>query len=313
MIDIYLTDEQDKLVKKDELAKGCWINLTRPSEFEVQRVVNGTGIPSDFIRDSLDDDERSRIEKEDDSVLIIVDFPVLIQDESDSAPYDTIPLGIIVTPYYFVTVCLQSNPIIDDFINNRIRNFFTYKKTRFTLQILYAIARYYLRYLKTIDRRTSLIERELHESMRNKELFDLLSLEKTLVYFTTSLKSNNIVMEKMTKQRFLRMYEDDQDLLEDVIIEIKQAIEMSEVHSNILSGMMDAYASVISNNVNVVMKFLTTVTIVLSIPTMVASFWGMNVGSIPWEHAPHAFWIPISIALGLAGITALFFWKKKYF
>ncbi|MFT8312198.1 MAG: magnesium transporter CorA family protein [Sporolactobacillus sp.] len=313
MIDIYLTDEQDKLVKKEELVKGCWINLTRPSEFEVQKVVDGTGIPSDFIRDSLDDDERSRIEKDDDSVLIIVDFPVLIQDESDSAPYDTIPLGIIVTPYYFVTVCLQSNPIIDDFINNRIRNFFTYKKTRFTLQILYAIARYYLKYLKTIDRRTSLIERELHESMRNKELFDLLSLEKTLVYFTTSLKSNNIVMEKMTKQRFLRMYEDDQDLLEDVIIEIKQAIEMSEVHSNILSGMMDAYASVISNNVNVVMKFLTTVTIVLSIPTMVASFWGMNVGSIPWEHAPHAFWIPISLALGLAGITALFFWKKKYF
>jgi magnesium transporter len=313
MIDIYLTDEQDRLVKKDELAKGCWINLTRPSEFEVQKVVEGTGIPSDFIRDSLDDDERSRIEKEDDSVLIIVDFPVLVQDESDSAPYDTIPLGIIVTPFYFVTVCLQSNPIIDDFMNNRIRNFFTYKKTRFTLQLLYAIARYYLRYLKTIDRRTSLIERELHESMRNEELFNLLSLEKTLVYFTTSLKSNSIVMEKMTKQRFLRMYEDDQDLLEDVIIEIKQAIEMSEVHSNILSGMMDAYASVISNNVNLVMKFLTTVTIVLSIPTMVASFWGMNVGSIPWEHAPHAFWIPISIAIGLAGITALFFWKKKYF
>ncbi|MDF2911017.1 MAG: magnesium transporter CorA family protein [Sporolactobacillus laevolacticus] len=313
MIDIYLTDEQDRLIKKDELAKGCWINLTRPSELEVQKVVDGTGIPSDFIRDSLDDDERSRIEKEDDTVLIIVDFPVLVQDESDSAPYDTIPLGIIVTPFYFITVCLQSNPIIDDFINNRIRDFFTYKKTRFTLQILYVIARYYLKYLKTIDRRTSLIERELHESMRNKELFNLLSLEKTLVYFTTSLKSNNIVMEKMTKQRFLRMYEDDQDLLEDVIIEIKQAIEMSEVHSNILSGMMDAYASVISNNVNVVMKFLTTVTIVLSIPTMVASFWGMNVDWIPWQHAPHAFLIPISIALGFAGITALFFWKKKYF
>ncbi|TGA97371.1 magnesium transporter CorA family protein [Sporolactobacillus shoreae] len=313
MIDIYLTDEQDNLIKKDELVKGCWINLTRPSEFEVGKVVEGTGIPSDFIRDSLDDDERSRIEKEDDTVLIIVDFPVRVEDESDSAPYDTIPLGIIVTPFYFVTVCLQSNPIVEDFINNKIKNFFTYKKTRFTLQILYAIARYYLRYLKTIDRRTSVIERELHESMRNKELFNLLSLEKTLVYFTTSLKSNNIVMEKMTKQRFLRMYEDDQDLLEDVIIEIKQAIEMSEVHSNILSGMMDAYASVISNNVNVVMKFLTTVTIVLSIPTMVASFYGMNVNGIPYQGLAHSFWIPFGIALLLSGITALFFWKKKYF
>lgn len=313
MIDIYLTDEQDNLIKKDELVKGCWINLTRPSEFEVGKVVEGTGIPSDFIRDSLDDDERSRIEKEDDTVLIIVDFPVRVEDESDSAPYDTIPLGIIVTPFYFVTVCLQSNTIVEDFINNKIKNFFTYKKTRFTLQILYAIARYYLRYLKTIDRRTSVIERELHESMRNKELFNLLSLEKTLVYFTTSLKSNNIVMEKMTKQRFLRMYEDDQDLLEDVIIEIKQAIEMSEVHSNILSGMMDAYASVISNNVNLVMKFLTTVTIVLSIPTMVASFYGMNVNGIPYQGLAHSFWIPFGIALLLSGITALFFWKKKYF
>lgn len=313
MIDIYLTDEQDNLIKKDELAKGCWINLTRPSEFEIGKIVKGTGIPSDYIRDSLDDDERSRIEKEDDTVLIIVDFPVLVEDESDSAPYDTIPLGMIVTPFYFVTVCLQSNPIIDDFVNNKIRNFFTYKKTRFTLQILYAIARYYLRYLKTIDRRTSLIERELHESMRNKELFNLLALEKTLVYFTTSLKSNNIVMEKMTRQRFMRMYEDDQDLLEDVIIEIKQAIEMSEVHSNILSGMMDAYASVISNNVNVVMKFLTTVTIVLSIPTMVASFYGMNVKNIPFAAEAHSFWVPFMIALILSGVTALFFWKKKYF
>jgi magnesium transporter len=312
MIDIYLTDEQDNLVQKDELAKGCWINLTRPSEFEVGKVVKGTGIPSDFIRDSLDDDERSRIEKEDDTVLIIVDFPVLVQDESDSAPYDTIPLGIIVTPLYFVTVCLQSNPVVEDFINNKIKNFFTYKKTRFTLQILYAIARYYLRYLRTIDRRTAAIERELHESMRNKELFDLLSLEKTLVYFTTSLKSNSIVMEKMTKQRFLRMYEDDQDLLEDVIIEIKQAIEMSEVHSNILSGMMDAYASVISNNVNVVMKFLTTITIVLSIPTMVFSLYGMNV-DIPWAGIRHAYVIPLVMAVSISGIAALFFWKKKYF
>lgn len=313
MIDIFLTDEQGNLNRQDDLSKGCWINLTRPSEFEIQKIVDGTGIPRNFVSDPLDDDERSRIEKEDETVLIIVDFPVPVADESDSAPYDTIPLGIVSTPDCFVTVCLQSNAIIDDFINNRIKNFFTFKKTRFTLQILYAISRYYLKYLRTIDHRTSLIERELRESMRNKELFNLLSLEKTLVYFTTSLKANSIVMEKMMRQRFLRMYEDDQDLLEDVIIENKQAIEMSEVHSNILSGMMDAYASVISNNVNVVMKFLTTVTIVLSIPTMVASFYGMNVDAIPWVGAPHDFWIPVAIAAGLSGMTALIFWKKKYF
>lgn len=312
MLEIYLTNELGQLNKVDTFTKGCWIHLIHPTEEEIKRVVEKADIPVDFIKDPLDDDERSRIEKEDDSVLTIVDIPVSVPDERDSALYDTIPLGIIVTPYYFVTVCLQDNPIINSFIQNKVKGFFTYKKTRFTLQILYVMASFYLKYLKQIDRKTTTIEHELRQSMKNKELFSLLSLEKTLVYFMTSLKSNNIVMEKMTKQHFLRMYEDDHDLLEDAIIETKQAIEMSEVHSNILTGMMDAYASVISNNVNVVMKFLTTVTIVLSLPTMVASFYGMNV-NIPFQDAHHAFWIPMIIAVALSGVTAFIFWKKKYF
>jgi magnesium transporter len=312
MLEIYLTDELGQLNQVDTFTKGCWINLIHPTEEEVKLVVEKASIPLDFIKDPLDDDERSRIEKEDDSVLTIVDIPVNVPDDTDSALYDTIPLGIIVTPYYFVTVCLQDNPIINSFIQKKVKGFFTYKKTRFTLQILYVMATFYLKYLKQIDRKTTTIEHELRQSMKNKELFSLLSLEKTLVYFMTSLKANNIVMEKMTKQHFLRMYEDDHDLLEDVIIEAKQAIEMTEVHSNILTGMMDAYASVISNNVNVVMKFLTTITIVLSLPTMVASFYGMNV-NIPFQHSHHAFWIPMIIAVTLSGVTAFVFWKKRYF
>lgn len=312
MLNIYLTDELGKLNKIETLSKGCWINLIDPTEDEINRVVEMTEIPLDFIKDPLDDDERSRIEKEDGSILTIVDIPVMVKDDSDSALYDTIPIGIIVTPHYFLTVCLQENPIINSFIENKVKGFFTYKKTRFTLQILYVMASYYLKYLKLVDRKTTVIEHELRKSMKNKELFSLLSLEKTLVYFMTSLKTNNIVMEKMTKQHFLRMYEDDQDLLEDVLIESKQALEMSEVHSNILSGMMDAYASVISNNVNVVMKFLTTVTIVLSLPTMVASFFGMNV-PVPFTRSPYGFAIAITIAISLSCITAFVFWKKKFF
>ncbi|KHD85516.1 magnesium transporter CorA family protein [Heyndrickxia ginsengihumi] len=312
MLNMYLTDESGKLKETDVLAKGCWINLVNPTEEEINQIVEATNIPIDFVKDPLDVDERSRIEKEDDDILIIVGIPVKVQEDMESAIYDTIPLGIIITPFYFITVCLQDNPIIGKFIHHRVRGFYSFMKTRFTLQILYEIASYYLNYLKYIDRKTSLIERELHESMRNKELFELLSLEKTLVYFTTSLKANKIVMEKMTRQHFLKIYEDDVDLLEDVMIEVKQAIEMCEVHSNILSGMMDAYASVISNNVNGVMKFLTTCTIILSLPTMVASFFGMNV-PIPYQHTAHAFVIPLAIAVVLSVVTAYIFWKKKYF
>ncbi|MED4345108.1 magnesium transporter CorA family protein [Heyndrickxia coagulans] len=313
MLNMYLTDENGKLKETEALSKGCWVNLVNPTEEEINQVVQQTNIPADFIKDPLDVDERSRIEKEDDDILIIVGLPVKVKDDVDSALYDTIPLGIIVTPFYFITVCLQDNPIIGKFIHRRVRGFYTYMKTRFTLQILYEVASYYLNYLKYIDRRSSLIERELHESMRNEELFELLSLEKTLVYFTTSLKANKIVMEKMTRQHFLKVYEDDMDLLDDVMIEVKQAIEMCEVHSNILSGMMDAYASVISNNVNGVMKFLTTVTIILSLPTMVSSFFGMNLHGLPWQSSPHGFWLAFLASLVLSSVTAIIFWKKRYF
>jgi magnesium transporter len=312
MLDIYLTSADGHFEKIDKVQKGCWINLIHPTQEEVDRVVEITGIPSDFVKDPLDDDERSRIEKEDQDVLTIVDIPIKTNDENDTALYDTIPLGIIVTDQHFITVCLEDNPIIQQFAHNKVKGFFTYKKTRFTLQLLYVMATYYLRYLRQIDRKTNHIERELHESMKNKELFSLLSLEKTLVYFMTSLKSNNIVMEKMLKLNYFKMYEDDQDLLDDVIIEIKQALEMAEVYSNILNGLMGTFSSVISNNVNIVMKFLTAVTIVISLPTMVASFYGMNV-NIPFQHSPHAFLIPFILSVVISIVTAVIFWKKKYF
>ncbi|KIY21380.1 MULTISPECIES: magnesium transporter CorA family protein [Mesobacillus] len=312
MLEIYKSKEDRHLSLVEEISKGCWINMVHPSEDEILRVAKETGIAVDFIRDALDDEERPRIEKEDDNVYIIVDYPYITHDEAGFPVYETIPIGIIQTSNCIITVSLNETPVLEEFRNNRVKEFFTFKKTRFALQILYVISIYYLRYLKQINKKTNEIERELHQSMKNKELYAFLALEKSLVYFTTSLKSNKVVLAKIMRFHFLKMYEEDKDLLEDVIIENTQAIEMAETYSSILSGMMDAFASIISNNLNMVMKFLTSITIILSFPTMVASFYGMNV-DLPFQHSPHAFFLAISMAVLLAGLTAFIFWKKRYF
>jgi magnesium transporter len=313
MLKIYKTDSEGKLQEIPEFEKGCWVNLIRPSEQEIRQVVQQLNINSNFIRDALDEEERSRIEKEDNQMLIIVDIPVVNQDEDRQVEtYDTLPLGMIITDNAFITVCLRKNPILERFVSQKVKQFFTYKKARFVLQILYVIATYYLNYLKRINRSTDQIEKELHQSLKNQELFSLLALEKSLVYFTTSLKANNLMTQKLLKGHYMKMYADDQDLLEDVIIENKQAIEMAEIYSTILSGMMDAFASVISNNVNNVMKVLTSITIILSVPIMVASLYGMNV-SLPGQDDPHAFTIIMLVSLILSSLTAIIFWKKRYF
>ena len=241
-VKIYLSDEQEILQEKKEISTGCWINLISPTEQEMRDIASELEIPLEFLKDPLDEEERSRIEKDGENILIIVNGPLVSMDENEIPIYDTIPLGMIIAKNCFVTVCLKDNPIFHAFSENKVKNFFTYKRTRFSFQILYSMATSYLKYLKQISKKTDTIEKKLHKSMKNKELFSLLNLEKSLVYFTTSLKSNNIVMQKMLKSNYLKMYEDDQELLEDVIIENQQAIEMAETHTSILSGMMDAFA-----------------------------------------------------------------------
>ena len=312
MLEYYITDSANTLKKIDDLQKGCWVNMVAPSESEIKLISERLNIPEDFIKDPLDDEERSRLEKEDNHVLIIVDFPYIIYDDSGFPVYETLPIGLIVTEECFITISLIENPIIMDFINKKIKGFFTYKKTRFALQILFHISTYYLRYLKQINRKTDDIEKELHQSMKNEELYAFLSLEKSLVYFTTSLKSNKIVLQKMLRLNHLKMYEEDKDLLEDVIIENTQAIEMAETYHSILTSMMNTFASVISNNLNIVMKFLTSITIILSFPTIVASIYGMNV-DLPYQNNPYAFIGVIFVALLLSSVTTIVFWKKKYF
>lgn len=315
MIKIYKSNGCGQFSETEEISKGCWINLVNPSELEINTISQKLGIEPDYIKDPLDEEEKSRVERDNGTLLIIVDIPVLNTDDELST-FDTIPLGmIVVNDDYFVTVCLKENPIIQEFAANRVKGFFTFKKTRFILQLLNKIATYYLRYLKQINRQTDHIERQLHKSMKNQELFSLLNLEKSLVYFTTSLRSNEIVMEKILRAKFLKMYPEDEDIMEEAIIENKQAIEMAHIYSNILSGMMDAFASVISNNLNIVMKFLTSITIVLSIPTMVASFFGMNV-QLPFgldTSNPHAFGIIMLISLTISVCATILLVKRRLF
>ena len=312
MLEFYITNAENKFIKLDNMMKGCWVNMVNPTDDEIQQVADRFNIAVDYFKDALDDDERSRIENEENFLCISVDFPYITHDEAGFPIYETIPIGILIAEDAFITVSLKETPILEDFKNNKVKGFFTYKKTRFAFQILFVISTYYLRYLKQINRKTNEVERELHQSMKNQELYAFLALEKSLVYFTTSLKANKVVLDKMLRLNLLKMYEEDKDLLEDVIIENQQAIEMAETYSSILSGMMDAFASVISNNLNIVMKFLTSFTIILSLPTMVASIYGMNIG-LPFQDKPYAFLLIISLAVLLSTITIIVFWKKKFF
>lgn len=312
MIEIFKTIEGEHgLHKLDEIERGCWINLISPTEEELTYVQNKLNIVSNFLRDVLDEEERPRIDVEDNQILIIVDIPyVYDSDNHCKVKFETLPMGIIITDECFVTVCLRENPILRNFKEGRTREFYTFKKTRFTFQILFIIAKDFLKYLRHIDKKTDEAEKTLHKSMQNKELFNLLELEKSLVFFTTSLKSNEIVMEKLLRGKYIKMYEEDQELLEDVIIENKQAIEMANIYSSILTGTMDAFASVISNNLNVVMKVLTSVTIVMTIPTMISSFFGMNV-PIPF-FSDHAFGFAYIIGLSvLISVGAIYVMSRK--
>ena len=299
LLKIYNTDiETDKTEEIKEFKKGSWINLVNPSENEIKKVCENINIQEGFIRDALDYEEKARIDQEEDdnTILFVVDVPI-VEKSDDNDIYTTMPLGmIVVRDDFFVTISLKKNKIIDDFEKKKIKNFQTYKKTRFIFQILYLNSSYYLDYLKKINKETEIAEYILKNSMKNKELLKLLSLEKGLVYFTTSLKSNELVMEKTMRGKIVKLYEEDEEILEDAIIENRQAIEMAQIYRDILNGTMDAYASIISNNLNGVMKFLTSITIILAVPTMISSFWGMNV-ELPFQHNNMGFVIMIFIAV----------------
>ncbi|MBO4522713.1 MAG: magnesium transporter CorA family protein [Methanomicrobium sp.] len=313
MMEIYTTlknGTSDTLQRCGSAEKGAWVNLSSPTDAELEETSRITGFSSEYLKAALDEEESPRIESDNGNTLILIDLPEIISDGDDTI-YTTIPLGILINEEYIVTVCLRDTVVIDDFRNGRIAGCNTFKRTRFLLQILYKNSQYFLRYLRSIDRKTNEVEDSLHKSMKNKELIELLGIEKSLVYFSTSLKANEVVLEKIMKFRQIRMYEDDADILEDVIIENKQAIEMANIYSNILSGMMDAFASIINNNMNRIMKILASVTIILSIPTMIASFFGMNV-PLPFQESPMMTVALFLISLGIALALGLYMLKKEF-
>lgn len=312
MVKIYNTDiETNELKETKEYARGSWINMVNPTDAEIKTVCENVKMEDQFIRYALDIEEKARIDQEDEdsTILFVVDVPI-IEKNDNVETYTTMPIGmIVVRDDFFITVSIRKNKVIEDFEKRKIKNFQTYKKTRFIFQILYLNASYYLTYLKQINKETEFAEYVLKNSMRNKELLKMLNLEKSLVYFATSLKSNELVMEKTLRGKIIKLYDEDEDILEDAITENKQAIEMAQIYNNILNGTMDAYASIISNNLNGVMKTLTSITIILAVPTMISSFWGMNV-HLPFQENPFGFIIMITVAILVTIIVTIWLNKK---
>lgn len=309
MIEIYKTID-GRIQPIDEYDKNCWINMIDPTTEEISQISTQYGVEEDFLRAALDKEEISRVEMDEDynCSLITFDVPTMITDSEDLT-YETYPIGIIETPQSVITVCLYDNEILKEIAENKVRYTFTNLRTRFILQILYKCATRYLYYLRLINKKSQEVEYKLHQSTKNIYLFQMMELEKSLVFFSTSLKTNQMVIDKLQRGRVLKLYEDDKELLEDLAIELDQGIEMCSIYSNILSGQMDAFASIISNNLNIVMKVLTAVTILMTIPQIVSSFYGMNVSGLPFPTTGAVVIITIVITL----ITAFILYKFHMF
>lgn len=308
------TERARPLETLESFEKGCWIRLTSPTEEEIRQVKRMVPIPDEFVRYALDEEERPRIDFDDDEncVLILVDLPFL-EGEGTESRYVTMPMGIILHETCIITVSLREAQELDWFERGLVKDFYTQYHTRFALQVLLSGAKSYLKLLRFIDKAIDGAELQLSKSISNNELFTLMQLGKSLIYFTTSLKSNQAVIERLLRSRLIKKYEEDEDLLEDVLIEYNQALEMANIYASIINGTMDAYASIISNNLNVVMKFMAAMTIVLTVPSLVTGFFGQNV-PFPHDRGFAAnFWpfvFVTGLSLALVGL-AIWYLKKK--
>lgn len=308
MITQYITTSEG-LTEIEEFRPGCWVKVVNPTEKDIAYLVNQFGMPIDFLTDPLDVDERARFEVDEGNTLILI-RSARREPEEAAIPYITLPIGIILTSDLLITVTLTEVDVMEEFLSGWVRNHDTRQRTRFVLQLCYRTALRFLRYLKEINRMTGVIERNLHRSTTNDQLLGLFNLQKSLVYFTTSLRSNSLMVEKFSYQSVLDMTDDEHDLYEEMVIENKQALEMANIYTSIITGMTGTFASIINNNVNVVMKLLTSVTILIALPTMIASIYGMNV-DLPLQGAPHAFIFVMGTAASLSaiGLFVLIRWK----
>lgn len=309
MIRIYKTDSNSNISKLDKIEKDCWINLTSPTVDEIDDISIKTNISRDLMLKLLDEEEIPRFEVDGNSTLIVVDCPY-IEDRDNK--YATLPLGIIISnDGYLLTISSKKLEVLKAFKHGKIKDLHTEMKSRFTIQILYENAKLYLKYLKMINKNIYNKEKKLYNSTENKELISVLNIEKSLVYFITSLKENDLLIDKIAKGNVIDMYKEDLDLLEDAQIENKQGVEMANIYREILSSVSDAYATIISNNLNQVMKILTSITIIFSIPTMISSFMGMNVPLGKLSSLSYAFWIILASSIILSIILAIYLKRKK--
>ena len=299
----------------DTFEPGAWINLVNPSQEESAQVADRFGIDIADLRAPLDVEETSRIAVEDDYTLIIVDVPTY-EERNNKSYYVTIPLGIIVTDNAVITTCIEKLTLFDNFFNHRVRNFYTFMKTRFVFQILYRNAELYLTALRSIDRQSDKLEAEMENATRNEQLIDMMELEKSIVYLKASLKMNERIVKKLSgNASSLKKYIEDEDLLEDTLIETQQAIEMATIYENVLNAMTETSAAIISKNQNTIMKTLALMTMALDIPTVIFSAYGMNFQNnwLPLNDKPYAFWYVVLIAAGLSLMVVAYFIRKKWF
>ncbi len=309
MLTIYKTTPEG-LEIVESITNGCWINVIDPLPEEIERL-EAWGIEPELITYSLDLDEMARVERDEGYTLILLRIPYF-QDENQDIPYITIPMGIIIKENFIVTICRHPNDISRILTNGKYRGFKTAKRYRFVLYVLLETATRYLAHLRDINRAVDYVEDQLQKSTRNRELLELLKYQKCLVYFTTALRSNEVMMERLQRMKMFNQYVEDEELLEDVLTENQQAIQTTNIQTEILSSMMDAFASIISNNLNVVMKALAALTIILNLPTIIASFYGMNV-ALPGENHPLAFLTVLGIAIGMTAIATFIFYKRDWF
>ena len=308
MLTIYKTTEQG-LEQLDSMANGTWVKAVDPTPEEIQQLVTW-GIDADYINYSLDLDEMPRMERDEDYTFILVRIPHR-QPDSD-IPYITIPLGIMIKGNVIVTICRYDKEMFKVLANGKYRLLKTGKRYRFALYIFLETATRYLTHLREINRMTETIEDQLQKSTRNREVLELLKYQKSLTYFATALRSNEVMFERVQRTQIFNYYEEDQDLLEDVLTENQQAIQMTNISTEILSSMMDAFASIISNNLNSVMKALAAITIIINVPAVVAAFYGMNV-ALPGERHPLAFLMVFGISLSLTALATFIFYKRDWF
>ncbi len=311
MINYYRTD--DRIIHEEEqLASGVWVNMVNPTVSEGEEIAGKLDIDLQDLLAALDEEESSRVELEDGYTLILVDIPAA-EIRHDKEAYNTLPLGIILTQDIIITVCTEETPVLQAFINGRVKEFSTKKKLRFVYQILFRVATLYQAHLRIIDKKRTEIEERIDDHTENVDLLDLHALESTLVYFATSLRANGVVLDRLTRYKRLEQYPEDKDLLGDVIVENRQAIEMTSIYRDIINGTRELMSSVLDNRLNNVMKALTSITLVMGIPTLISGIYGMNVNArwVPLANTAHGFGLICIMMLVICAVILLLLKKKK--